>query len=269
MERFENRVVITTGGTAGVGSAAALGFAKEGASVVINSRYEEHLQKTAGEIRAFGGEVTTVAGDITLRETCQRVVSTALEKYGRADVLFNYVGGSPDLKPPAPFMEQTESYWLRSIELNLYGMIFATRLVLDPMIKQKWGRIINMSAQASIQPTSGMVIYSAVKAGVNAFTNALSQEVAQHNITINSISPGPIDTPGAAKVLRGNLGGGGPVGGPGGAPAGGPGGRGGMKGTAPEQIADMIYMLASDDGAYITGQNFTVARGIPYSVKKM
>ena len=247
--RFKDRVAIITGGTAGMGKAAALAFAKEGASVVINGRNEENLNKTTDEIRSAGGTVTAVQGDITRSESVKSIVTTTLKQYGRVDILFNYVGGNPNLAPLTPFIEQTEDFWDRMIELNLRSTIILCRAVLDSMIKQNYGKIINTGAIAGRVGGPRMAVYSAAKGGVIAFTKALAIEMAPYNINVNCVSPGPIDTPGFNKIFTGEarehasdiV----------------PLGRVGL----PEEVASAVLYLASDDAAFITGQTLAVDGG--------
>jgi NAD(P)-dependent dehydrogenase (short-subunit alcohol dehydrogenase family) len=247
--RFKDRVAIITGGTAGMGKAAALGFAKEGACVVINGRNEERLKAAADEIRTAGGIVTLVQGDITRSDIVKSIVDTTLKQYGRIDILFNYVGGGPDLVPLAPLVEQTEDFWNRVIDLNLKSTIILSRAVLDSMIKQKYGKIINTAAIAGRVGGARMAVYSAVKGGIIALTKALALEVAPYNINVNCVSPGPINTPGLKKVFTGEarehvsdiV----------------PLGRVGL----PEEVASAVLYLASDDAAFITGQTLAVDGG--------
>ena len=247
--RFKGRVAIITGGTAGMGKAAALGFAREGAYVVINGRNEEKLNKTAVEIRALGGKVTTVRGDITKSDCVKVIIATAREQYSRIDILFNYVGGDPDLAPLTPFIEQSEDFWDRMIDLNLKSTIVMSRAVLDSMVKQKYGKIINTAAISGRVGGPRMAVYSAVKGGVIAFTKALALEVAPYNITVNCVSPGPIDTPGFNQIFTGEnrkhaadiV----------------PLGRVGL----PEEVASAVLYLASDDAGFITGQTLAVDGG--------
>ena len=247
--RFKDKVAVITGGTAGMGKATALGFAKEGACVVINARNEERLNKTAEEIRSLGGTVTPVRGDITRSDAVKALVAAALEQYGRIDILFNYVGGDPDLAPLTPFVEQTEDFWDRMIDLNLKSTIMLSQAVLDSMIKHKYGKIINTAAIAGRVGGPNMAVYSAVKGGVIAFTKALALEVAPYNINVNCVSPGPIDTPGFNRIFTGEtkehaadiV----------------PLGRVGH----PEEVAGTVLFLASDDAAFITGQTLAVDGG--------
>lgn len=246
---FSNKVAIITGGTAGMGKEAAKAFAREGACVVINGRNEKNLERTADEIKSAGGTVTTVQGDITKNESIQALVSTTLERYGRIDILFNYVGGDPDLGPLLPFIEQTEDFWDRMIQLNLKSTISLCHAVLNTMIKQKYGKIINTAAIAGRIGGPRMAVYSAVKGGVIAFTKSLALEMAPYNINVNCVSPGPVDTPGFNKIFIGEdrehasdiV----------------PLGRVGL----PEEVASAVVYLASDEAAFITGQTLAVDGG--------
>ena len=114
-----------------MGRAAALAFAREGACIVINDVSEENLNSTADDIRAAGGVVTPVQGDVTKSDSIRATVAGALDQYSRVDILFNYVGGEPGRRPPPSFTEQTEEYWGRTIELNLKSTVIFSRAVLD------------------------------------------------------------------------------------------------------------------------------------------
>jgi 2-hydroxycyclohexanecarboxyl-CoA dehydrogenase len=247
--RFENRVAIITGGSAGMGKAAALGFAKEGAKVVITSRSEEKLEKAADEIRAAGGTVMAVKGDVTSSESIKAVVAQVLKEYGRVDILFNYVGGEPDLKPMTLFIDQNEAFWDRMIALNLKSTIIFSHAVLDSMIKQKYGKIINTAAIAGRVGSPRMVLYSTVKGGIIAFTKSLAMEVAQYNINVNCVSPGPINTPGFNQLF----------------------GAEAVKRSSdfvplkrigrPEDVGNAVIYLASEEASFITGQTLAVDGG--------
>jgi 2-hydroxycyclohexanecarboxyl-CoA dehydrogenase len=247
--KFKGKVALITGGSSGMGRAAALGFSREGAAVVVNDIDEKKLSFVADEINSAGGKITAVPGDITKHETIRRMVNKAVEDYGRIDVLFNYVGGDPDLAPQKAFIDQTEEYWDKMINLNLKSTILACRAVLDTMIKQKSGKIINTGAVAGKIGGPNIALYSAVKGGIIAFSKALALEFAQYNINVNCICPGPIETPGLKKVFSDqNLG----------------------QVTAivplkrlglPEEVASAVLYLASDEAAFITGQALSVDGG--------
>jgi len=248
--RFENRVAIIAA-SQGMAKAAAIGMAREGASIVITSRNEEKLQKAAEEIRAAGGkEVTAIAGDVTSAESIKNVVTKTLEKYGKIDILYNYVGGEPEMNAPLKlFMEQTEEYWDQIIALNIKSTLRFCRAVLDNMIANKYGKIINTAAMAGRLGSPYMVLYSTVKAGVIAFTKSLAMEVAEYNINVNCVSPGPINTPGFNQLF---------------------GDRGPINTEAPsilkrvgkpEDVGNAVVYLASDDAGFITGQTLAVDGG--------
>jgi 2-hydroxycyclohexanecarboxyl-CoA dehydrogenase len=248
--RFKDRVAIISGGGAGMGRATALAFAKEGACVVINDIDEKSLNSVAGEIQTAGGTVTAVRGDVTRSESIKAVVARALETYGRIDILFNYVGGEPDHRLPPPFTEQTETYWRRTIELNLISTMVFSHAVLDSMMKRRYGKIINTAAIAALVGTGGVIAYSAAKGGIIAFTKALAREVAPYNINVNCLCLGPIDTPGAAKMSAGE-------------DRGRPGDFIPLKRVGrPEEVASAVLYLASEDASFITGHGLTMDGGI-------
>lgn len=187
--RFKDKVAIVTGGSAGMGKASAIAFAREGANVVINGRNKEKLEIAADEIRQAGGEVTIAPGDITKDEVIYSIVEKTLEDYGKIDILFNYVGGNPENASMELFIKQKTDYWEQMLRVNLWSTIIFCRAVLDSMIEKKYGKIINTSAAAGKMGAATMAVYSAAKGGVIAFTKALAQEVKPFNINVNCICP--------------------------------------------------------------------------------
>lgn len=247
--RFRDKVAVVTGGTSGMGLEAVLGFAREGAAVVVNDINEKMLSETIEKIRAMGGRATPAPGDITRRETISAMVAGALENYGRIDILFNYVGGEPGASALTPFIRQTEDYWDRMITLNLKSTIAVCRAVLDPMMEQKYGKIVNTGAIAGKIGGPNMALYSAVKGGIIAFTKALAIEMAPWGINANCVCPGPTETPGMKKVFENFS---------------------TEKAAAitalkrigkPEEVASAVLYLASDEAAFITGQALSVDGG--------
>jgi 2-hydroxycyclohexanecarboxyl-CoA dehydrogenase len=232
-----------------MGRAAVLGFAAEGAAVVVNDMDEGGLQVVADRVRALGGRVALALGDITDAATVNLMVDQAKAEFGRVDILFNYAGGDPDLAPQKPFVEQTEGFWDKMIALNLKITIRACHAVLRVMIEQGYGRIVNTGAVAGKIGGPNMALYSAVKGGVIAFTKALALEAAPHDITVNCVCPGPIATPGMEKVFADQdasqvtaivpL---------------------GRVGT-PGEVASAVLYLASDEASFITGQALSVDGG--------
>jgi len=247
--RFTGRVAVVTGGASGMGRAAVLGFAAEGAAVVVNDIDEAGVEATAETVRARGGRVALAPGDITDPATIDLMVARAAAEFGRVDILFNYVGGDPDLAPQKPFIDQTDDFWDRMIAVNLKSTVRACHAVLPAMIAQGQGRIINTGAVAGKIGGPNMALYSAVKGGVIAFTKALALETAPHAITVNCVCPGPIATPGLQRVfadqdvraVTGIV----PL---------------GRLGT-PEEVASAVLYLASDDASFITGQALSVDGG--------
>lgn len=247
--RYKDKVAVVTGGTSGMGRAAVLGFARDGAAVVVNDINEKGLTELVEKIRSAGGKATPAPGDITKHATINGMVDKALKDYGRIDILFNYVGGDPDLAPQKPFTEQTEEFWDKMINLNLKSTILTCRAVLDTMISRKSGKIINTGAIAGKIGGPNMALYSAVKGGVIAFTKALAIEMAQYNINVNCVCPGPIETPGMKKVFSD---------------------QSMEQATAivplkrlgrPEEVASAVLYLASEEAAFITGQALSVDGG--------
>jgi len=232
-----------------MGEAAVLGFVKEGASVVVNDINKEKLQRLSEKIKSMGGDILLIHGDITQKETISRMVNSAVEKYDKIDILFNYVGGEPDLRPLTSFMDQSENYWDRMIELNLKSTLLVCQAVLEKMVARNYGKIINTGAIAGKVGGPKMVAYSAVKGGIIALTKALALEMAPFKINVNCVCPGPVETPGFRKIFDGrddNM---------------------AAEVTAlkrigkPEEVASAVLFLASDESAFITGQAISVDGG--------
>jgi 2-hydroxycyclohexanecarboxyl-CoA dehydrogenase len=250
--RFDNKVVMITGAGAGMGRSAALGFAKEGAHVFMTDIDQESLNHTAGEIRSAGGMATAIKGDAMDRAFVKTITAKALNQCHRIDILFNYVGGNPGWLSAHEFTEDTEELWDATIELNLKTTIMFTRAVLDTMIKQKYGKIINTGSIAGKVGEESLAVYSAAKGGIIAFTKAIAREVGKYNINVNCVCPGPIDTPGFRKVF----------------------GEAPHLRTAlieavilkrvgrPEEVSNVVLFLASDEASYITGQALSVDGGM-------
>ena len=191
--RLKDKVAIVTGATAGMGRAAAELFAQEGAKVVLCGRRESLGQEIVGVIKGRGGEATFVTADVAKAEDVKRVVDTAVNSYGRLDVLFNNAGinehasGDPDQEP--------EEVWDRIIGVNLKGTFLGIKYAVPEMRKTGGGSIINNSSVNDVQADMvSMSSYHASKGGVTAMTRKAAVVHAADNIRVNAVNPGPIAT---------------------------------------------------------------------------
>jgi len=188
---LKNKVVLVTGASSGFGKDAAHLFAAEGAKVVLVARRLNRLQLLANEIQKVGGEAIAVPADVTQRAEIDLMVQTAIEIYGRIDILFNNAGfGGLDwlerLDPERDIETQ--------VQVNLTGQILVTRAVLPYMLKRLTGHIINMSSIAGWIAAPSYTVYAATKYGIRGFTIALRREVAPYGIQVSGIYPGPART---------------------------------------------------------------------------
>jgi 2-hydroxycyclohexanecarboxyl-CoA dehydrogenase len=180
------KTVIVTGGASNIGRAISLGFAKEGASVVVADWDFEQAQKVAALIQAGDRKALALKVDVTDWEQVQAMVAETLEKMGQIDVLVNSVGGNMDQY----FMEETREKWQKTLNMNLWGTINCTRAVLDHMVERKTGSVINVGSDAGRIGEFREAIYSASKAGVIAMSKSLAREMGRNNIRFNVVCPG-------------------------------------------------------------------------------
>ena len=244
MSNLQNRVVIVTGASRGIGRAVAVRFGEAGAVVVVAAR-GDHADATADEIRGEGGRAVSVSVDVTDTKQIDAMVGMALEDYGRIDVLVNNAGIVRDQLA----MRMTVADWNAVIATNLTAVFTCSRAVLRPMLKQRSGRIINVGSVVGQMGNAGQVNYAAAKAGLVGFSKALAREVATRGVTVNVVAPGMIDTEmtsGLAKPAREAMLAKIPL---------------GRLGT-PDDIAGAIGFLASDEAAYITGHVLAVNGGM-------
>ena len=203
--RLEGKIAIvvgagqTPGETIGNGRAAALTFAREGASLLCVDRLAERAEATAGEIAAAGGVAFAFAADISRPDECAAIVQTALDRWGRVDVLLNNAGiGGGDA--PAHLIEAAA--WERILSVNLGGMLWTIKAVLPAMRERRSGAIVNISSLASIAG-GHQVAYEVSKAGVNRLTTSVAQSNARYGIRCNAVAPGLMDTPMAVSGIAG------------------------------------------------------------------
>ncbi|HHW07989.1 MAG TPA: 3-oxoacyl-[acyl-carrier-protein] reductase [Clostridia bacterium] len=243
---LKDKVAVVTGSSRGIGRAIALALAEEGCHVVINYvGCEAQAKSLAAEIEARERQALVVRADVSDRNEAGRLVDSALQAFGRIDILVNNAGITRDNL----LLRMSPQDWDAVIQTNLTGVFNCTKLALKPMLKQRWGRIINIASVSGIAGNPGQANYAAAKAGIIAFTKSVAKEVASRNILVNAIAPGFIATDMTGKLLQENeeklL-------------ASIPVGRLGR----PEEIAGVAVFLASEKANYITGQTIVVDGGL-------
>lgn len=236
--KLKGKIAIVTGGDSGIGRAAAIGFAKEGANVVI-AYLDEHedAKETQRHIEAAGRECVLLAGDVGDPAFCNRMIETAMTSYGRLDILVN---NAAQQYPQESIANITDEQLEKTFRINIFSMFYAVRAAM-PHLKPG-ARIINTTSVTAYRGSSHLLDYSATKGAIVAFTRSLSQQLAEKGILVNAVAPGPVWTPLIpssfdAKHVEGF---GEKV----------PLGRAGE----PDEIAPAYIFLASDDSSYMTGQ---------------
>jgi NAD(P)-dependent dehydrogenase (short-subunit alcohol dehydrogenase family) len=204
MGDLEGRVAAVTGGTRGIGRAIAETFLEEGAKVVINGTNPDKGARALEEI-GRPDDVVFVQGDAKVREDCERVVDTAVEQFGRIDIMVNNAGGASG---HAPVVDLTDEAMDDALKWNLWSTLWCSRRALGHMIPQGWGRIINISSVEGKCGKPGLSIYVTAKHAVNGLTKSMAQETGPLGITVNALCPGVIETdivkaegPGAAESM--------------------------------------------------------------------
>jgi 3-oxoacyl-[acyl-carrier protein] reductase len=244
LQHLKGQVAIVTGASRGIGQAAALALASQGAKVVINyARSSEAAEATVTEITIAGGEAIALQADVSQSEAVDDLIKATLDQFGRIDVLVNNAGITQDTLLLRMKLEQ----WQAVIDLNLTGVFLCTKAVSKIMLKQRSGRIINIASVAGQMGNPGQANYSAAKAGVIGFTKTVAKELANRGITVNAVAPGFIETDMTHDLKSDDIIKFIPL------------GRYGK----PEEVAGTIRFLASDPAAaYITGQVFNVDGGM-------
>jgi 3-oxoacyl-[acyl-carrier protein] reductase len=250
--KLQNRVAIVTGSGSGIGRATALRLAKEGAAVVVCDLNQAGIDETVELVSDQGGNAIGVAGNVADRAAAQGIVDAALDKFGRLDILINNAGISHDALTVRVKDDEikmmTDEQWDAVITVNLKGTWLMSQLAAVPMIKQRFGRVVN-TASIAVMGNVGQANYAASKAGVIGLTRTLALEWARFNIAVNCVAPGGVNTPMTAtipeKILAAVV------------------ERIPFKRMAkPEEIAAVHAFLASDDASYITGQVIWVDGGV-------
>lgn len=243
---MNEQVAIVTGSSRGIGKAIALQLARNGFIVVINYKQnQEQADKVLSEIQSTGGQGIVVGADVSNSEDAQRLVDAAVQAYGRVDVLVNNAGINKDQL----MLRITDAEWHQLIHTNLDSAFYCSRAVLRPMMKKRYGRIINISSVVGISGNSGQTHYAAAKSGLLGFTFSLAQEYGNRGITANVVAPGFIQSdmtaalsPEQSTKIQAGI-------------------AVGRLGT-PGDVAAMVAFLASPQAGYISGQVIKVDGGM-------
>ena len=240
------KVALVTGASRGIGQATAIDLAKAGADIVVNFIGNEAVaQETVEAIEALGRKAIKIKADVGNAEDVQAMVDEAVAAFGHIDILVNNAGITRD----GLLIRMKDSDWDEVLNINLKGVYLVTKAVAKLMVKQRAGRIINMTSVSGVTGNVGQANYAAAKAGVIGFTKTCAKELAARGITVNAVAPGFIETA-MTDVLPEKL--------KEGIAATVPFGRMGQ----PEEIASVVTFLASDFASYITGQVLNVDGGM-------
>lgn len=243
---LSGKTAVVTGGSRGIGRAIALKLAGLGANIVLN--YNNSIgavEEVIKEIEAAGGTATAVQGDVSVFQDAEKIVKTAVEKFGSLDILVNNAGITKD----GLLLRMKEEDFDRVIDVNLKGAFNCIRHASAIMLKQRSGRIINISSVVGITGNAGQVNYAAAKAGIIGVTKSAAKELASRGITVNAVAPGYIDTSmtevlaeKTKELILGSI----PL----------------KRMGRPEDVAEAVAFLASESAAYITGQVIHVDGGM-------
>ncbi len=243
---MSGRFALVTGASKGIGRASALRLGEQGVNVAVNyNRSQAEAEVTADTLKSQGVDAFIVKGDVSSLDEVSSMVDEVTERFGQIDILVNNAGIISD----SLLVRMSDKAWEDVINTNLSGTFYCTRAVLRGMIRRRWGRIINIGSVVGIRGNIGQVNYSASKAGIIGFTKALAKEVASRGITVNTVTPGYINTdtvdvlPQATKdrimtwIPQGHFG-------------------------EVDDIAHMVTFIASEKAKYMTGQVVSVDGGM-------
>lgn len=242
--RFAGKTALVTGSSSGIGRATALLFAREGADVVINGRDEKKIASVVRDVETLGRRALGMRADVGKTTEVQRMVDRTLKEFGHLDILVSNAG----VFHHQMFLQMTEEEWDEVLTVDLKGTFNCCRAAIEPMMVQKWGRIVCVTAISGLTGYPNMTHIAAAKTGTHGFVKALASEVAPHGITVNVIAPGLVDTPilvnmteaeiasYTQKIPVGRIG-------------------------RPEEIAEACAYFAAEQAGYVTGQILNMSGG--------
>jgi 3-oxoacyl-[acyl-carrier protein] reductase len=245
MTGLNERIALVTGASQGIGRACALELARAGATVALAARNEGKLADAVAEIEAAGGKAAAFALDISSEESIKTCAKSILDRFGKVEILVNNAGITRD----GLMLRMKRADWDDVLATNLTGAFLLTQALLSSMLKNRWGRIINITSVVGRTGQAGQVNYAASKAGMIGITRSMAREVASRGITVNAVAPGYIETPMTAVLdekQRAAMMAAIPLGRPG----------------TDQDIAQAVTFLASEGAAYITGHVLDVNGGM-------
>jgi 3-oxoacyl-[acyl-carrier protein] reductase len=245
MAGVAGRVALVTGASQGIGRACALALAEGGATIALAARSQEKLSAVVKEVEAKGVQAAAFPMDVANEEDVKTAVKAAIERFGKIEILINNAGITKDTL----LMRMKRGDWDSVLQTNLSGAFFCTQAVIGSMLKQRWGRVVNISSVFGQMGQAGQANYAASKAGLIGFTMALAREVGSRNITVNAVAPGYIETAmteSLSEELKAKVGEMIPLGRPG----------------TDMEVAHAVRFLAGEEAGYITGHVLKVNGGM-------
>jgi len=247
MGTLEGKAAVVTGGGRGIGRAICLGYAKQGADVIVNyATRDQPALEVVDMIQKMGRKAVAVKGNVALRADAERIIQSAIDHFGKIDILVNNAGATK----AAMLHKMTEEQWDEVVDIHLKGPFLCIQAASKFMMEKKGGKIINVTSVAGLAGTKGQINYSAAKGGILALTKSAARELAGYNITVNVISLGIVSTemtekirtdPKLQEIYRGRI----------------------LMGrfADPEEVVPAFVFFASEDSRYITGQLLCVDGG--------